>query len=422
MLKKIAIRFFIIVLVLSQYSLYAKEKETEDYYDDYERFVKVVNVILEKYVDEPGLKGLLHDAYKGMLRGLDPYSQFFEPEELEDLKIETEGEFEGIGIEVVIKNGVLTVITPLIDSPAIRAGILAGDVVIKINNKSTENMTIREVIKELRGKLDTEVTLTVIHNGETNPVDITIKRAKVQVKSVRGARIVDYDSMIGYLAITNFQDHTVEDFNTAINELKKQGMKSLVLDLRFNPGGLLNIATEIADMFLENGIIVSTKGRDKSQDVIYKAHKAAVLGKYPLIVLINNGSASAAEIVAGAIKDNKRGILLGSRTFGKGSVQRLLPIEDGKSALKLTTARYYTPSGLSIHEKGIEPDIKIELSFPEIKALHEHLTLTLVNPDIHGNVDNKKEVGIGVSEKFVDKQLEYAINILKGIQIYTNNI
>lgn len=419
MLKRITIWFFIIALVSNQYILYAKEKETGDYYDDYERFVKVVNVILEKYVDEPDLKDLFHNAYKGMLRGLDPYSQFFDPEDMEDLKIETEGEFEGIGIEVVIKNGVLTVITPLIDSPAIHAGILAGDIIIKINNKSTENMTIREVIKELRGKLDTEVTLTVIHNdGETNPVDITIKRAKVQVKSVRGARIVDHDSMIGYVAITNFQDHTVEDFNTAINELKKQGMKSLILDLRFNPGGLLNIAVEIADMFLEKGVIVSTKGRDKSQDVVYNAHKGATLGEYSLIVLINNGSASASEIVAGAIKDNKRGMLLGGRTFGKGSVQSLLPIEDGKSALKLTTARYYTPSGLSIHEKGIEPDIKIDLSFPEIKALHEHLTLA--NADIHGNIDNKKEAGIGTPEKFVDKQLEYAINILKGVQLYTN--
>ena len=403
-----------LVIVISALPVCANDKETEGHYDHYERFVKVVNIIMNKYVDKIDLDELFNHAYKGMLTGLDPYSQFFDSEELADLKVETEGEFDGLGIEVVIKKGVLIVITPIVDSPAMRAGILAGDIVVKIDGEITENMSFRDVIKALRGKPGSVVTLTVLHKDKFKTQDIVVKRAKIQVKSIRGARIVDDEANIGYLSITNFQDHTVEDFRMAVKKLKEAGMESLVLDLRFNPGGLLNIAIDVSDEFLNKGVIVSTKGRETSQNVVYNAHKRGLLVKEPVVVLINNGSASASEIVAGAIRDNDRGVLLGTKTFGKGSVQSLLPIDNGDSALKLTTARYYTPSGVSIHEKGIEPDFKVDLSFEEVKELHENLAI--VNADIIS--DNAGSVTL--AEGFVDKQLENAISILKGVEIFTD--
>ncbi len=403
-----------LVLLVSTFTVHADEKKTEDHYEDYERFVKVVKIIMDKYVDEIDMKELFTNSYKGMLAGLDPYSQFFDAEDLEDLKVETEGEFEGLGIEVVVRKGVLTVITPIVDSPAMRAGILAGDIIVKIDGKITENMTFRDVVKELRGEPGSEVTLTVLHKDIFESENIVVKRAKIQVKSVRGARIVDENAKVGYLSITNFQDHTVENFKTEIKKLKELGMQSLVLDLRFNPGGLLNIAVEISDEFLDKGVIVSTKGRDASQNIVYNARKKGVLLKEPVVVLVNNGSASASEIVAGAIKDNNRGLLLGTKTFGKGSVQSLLPIDDGDSALKLTTARYYTPSGKSIHEKGIKPDVEVDLSFKEAKELHENLAV------VNAAVITDNGVKVEVAEGFVDKQLESAINILKGVEIFSN--
>ena len=239
----------------------------ESVYEEYEAFVKVVKELQDKYVDEIKINTILVNAYRGMLSGLDPYSQYFSPEDMEDLKIETEGEFEGLGIEVIVKDGLLTVITPLLDSPAFKAGILVGDRIIKIDGESTENMTIRDAVKKLRGKLGTKITLTVVHEGDTSPSDITIERAKIHVKSIRGARMVDNDYNVGYLAVTNFQEHTVRDMDAAIQDLLKKGMKCLVLDLRFNPGGLLNVAVDMADKFLDHGVIVSTKGKRQDAEL-----------------------------------------------------------------------------------------------------------------------------------------------------------
>ncbi|WKZ20231.1 MAG: S41 family peptidase [Candidatus Jettenia sp. CY-1] len=405
-----------------------KAKETkEDIYEEFEEFIKVIKELQDKYVDEINVNTILTNAYRGMLSGLDPYSQYFSSEELEDLKIETEGEFEGLGIEVIIREGLLTVITPIIDSPAFKAGILVGDRIIKIDGEFTENMSVRDAVKKLRGKLGTTITLTVVHEGDTVPVDITMERATIHVKSIRGTRIVDDDYKIGYLAVTNFQENTTKDMDIAVQDLLKKGMKSLILDLRFNPGGLLNIAVDMADKFLERGLIVSTKGRDTTQNYTYRARKQGTYPKFPLVVLVNNGSASASEIVAGAIKDHKRGLLLGIKTFGKGSVQSLIPVWDGKTALKLTTARYYTPSGVCIHEKGIEPHIKVPLSFAETKALHEHLSMidrdTKTNEVREGESKGKEIVPQGSSVRkekspYIDVQLERAIDILKGIEVY----
>jgi len=354
----------IFIFSLSPCYLYAQKEEKLDpniFYQDFEEFISIIKEIQDKYVDEVGLRALLMNAYKGMLAGLDPHSQFIDSANLEELMIETEGEFDGLGIEVIIKDGFLMVLTPIVDSPAFRAGVYIGDIIIKIDGKSTKNISIRDAIEMLRGKTHTEVTLTVVHEGESEPVDITIERAKIHLNSTRGTRIVDEGGKIGYVAITSFQTNTTVDLDAAVKELENQGMESLILDLRFNPGGLLNIAVDMADKFIKKGLIVSTKGRHKSQLREYKAHRSKTYKNFSLIILVNNGSASAAEIVAGAVKDHKRGLLLGTKTFGKGSVQSLIPIENKKSALKLTTAKYYTPSGTLIDGIGIEPDIKVDL-------------------------------------------------------------
>ncbi|GAX61764.1 periplasmic protease [Candidatus Scalindua japonica] len=397
------------------YLLAQKEEKIDPdvFFQDFEEFISIIKEIQNKYVDEVGLRTLLMNAYKGMLAGLDPYSQFIDSQNLKELKIETEGEFDGLGIEVVIKNGFLTVLTPIVDSPAFHAGVYIGDVIIKIDGKSTKNISIPEAIEMLRGKTHTKVTITVVREGESEPVDITIERAKIHLNSTRGTRIVDEEGKIGYIAVTSFQDNTIDDLDVAVKELQKQGMESLVLDLRFNPGGLLNIAVGMADKFIKKGLIVSTKGRHKSQHHEYKAHRSKTYKKFPLIILVNNGSASASEIVAGAVKDHKRGLLLGTKTFGKGSVQSLIPITNKNSALKLTTAKYYTPSGTLIDGIGIEPDIKVDLTQEEVRGLHRHLAR--VNAADIRTKNGKEPIETNdEKEKFVDAQLARAINILKS--------
>ncbi len=427
-MSKIKSFFKILLIVIFIFSLapcylHAQKEEKLDpdmFYQDFEEFISIIKEIQNKYVDEVGLRTLLMNAYNGMLAGLDPYSQFIDPDDLEELKIETEGEFDGLGIEVIIKDGFLRVLTPIVDSPAFRAGVYIGDVIIKIDGKSTKNIVIREAIEMLRGKTNTEVTLTVIHEGESESVDITIERAKIHLNSIRGARIVDKEGKIGYIAITSFQDNTINDLDAAVEELENQGMESLVLDLRFNPGGLLNIAVDMADKFIKKGLIVSTKGRHKSQYHEYKAHRSKTYKNFPLVILVNNGSASASEIVAGAVKDHRRGLLLGTKTYGKGSVQSLIPIQNKKSALKLTTAKYYTPAGTMIHGVGIEPDIKVELTRKDVKGLHRHLARVNAADLRTKNGEEPLEINDD-KEKFVDMQLSRAIDVLKGISVYSKN-
>ena len=413
----------IILFSLTPCGLHAQtEKETapDVYYQDFEEFITIIKEIQNKYVDVVDLRTLLRSGYTGMLGSLDPYSQYIDSKHLEELRIETGGVFEGLGIEVIVKDGILTVLTPIVDSPAFRAGVFIGDKIIEIDGKSTRNVTIREAVEILRGEPNTKVTLTVLHEGERDPVDITIERAKIQIKSTRGTRIIDKESKIGYVAITGFQDNTITDLDASIEELEKQGMEALILDLRFNPGGLLNIAVDMSDKFIKKGVIVSTKGRHKSQEHEYKAHKSGTYKNFPLIILVNNGSASASEIVAGAVKDHNRGLLLGTKTFGKGSVQSLIPIENKDTALKLTTAKYYTPSGTLIDGVGIEPDIKVNLTKKEINELHKNLTIANAT-DIR--TKDRKEPSRDIEDsddegKFVDVQLSRALDVLKGIRVY----
>ncbi len=394
----------IITLLLFLSPFCPAEEEYDEHYRNYEELVRVVKLIQEKYVKEIKLKDLFQGAYRGMLDSLDPYSQFFGPEELEELKVETEGKFGGLGIEVIARDGVLYVITPILGSPAFKAGVMVGDRIIKIEKMSTENMSLRAAIKHLRGEPNTSVTITVIHQGETEPVDITIVRDIIQVHSIRGARFVDEEAKIGYIALTSFQDNTLEDLDKTFNDLLSKGMNSLILDLRFNPGGLLNMAVSVADRFLSQGVIVSTKGREEEQNQVYLATEGGTYPDIPLIVLLNNGSASASEIVAGAIRDHKRGLLVGTKTFGKGSVQSLIGVEEEHCALKITTALYYTPSGQSIDRIGVKPDVVVDLTPAETKLLHEHLNRINVLAPMGEQPPQ---------ERFVDLQLQRAIEIIK---------
>lgn len=384
-------------------------QQTSDFiYKEFEEFVKVIKALQEKYVEELDINTIFTNAYRGMMSELDPFSQYISPEELEELKIETEGEFEGLGIEVIVRHGLITVITPILDSPAFKAGILVGDRILKVDGIPTKDIAIRETVKLLRGKPGTTTTLTVLHEGESMPVDITIQRAKIHVNSIRDVKMVDETEKIGYLALINFQENTVDDLDKTVKELLKQGMEGLILDLRFNPGGLLSAAVGVSDRFLKKGVIVSTRGRGPDQNILYRARRSGSYPDFPLVVLVNNGSASASEIVAGAIKDNKRGLLVGMKTFGKGSVQSLVPIREGNAALKLTTAKYYTPSGECIHEKGIEPDIEIQLDFSQMRELQVELSAAKIGRKA---ADKEKEPPL-----FKDLQLEKAIEVIKGME------
>jgi carboxyl-terminal processing protease len=404
-----------LAIILTHGSLLPAEelaKEQDDYYKNYEELVRVVRLIKDKYVDDVEFTQLLTGAYRGMLQELDPYSQYIGPGEMEDLRIETEGEFGGLGIEVIVQDGILTVITPILNSPAFKAGVMAGDKIIRIEDESAERITLREAIEKLRGEPGTEVTITVLHPGEVEPADVTIERDIVQLISVRGIKILDDEKKIGYVSLTSFQEDTAVELDTAIESLLQEGMTALILDLRFNPGGLLDAAVDVSDRFLIEEVIVTTKGKDISQNHVYHAKKPGTFPDFPLVVLVNKGSASAAEIVAGAIRDNKRGILVGTKTFGKGTVQSLVPVEEGFSAIKLTTAKYYTPSGKLIHNIGIEPDVLVELDNEETKDLHQYLSRLNNVSGAPASESESDETSLE-EEGSADMQLQQALDILR---------
>ena len=351
-----------------------------DLYEHYQTFSRIVTSVKNNYVEDVDTQKLFYGAFSGMLQTLDPHSAFLPPEEKEDLEVETTGEFGGLGIEITLdKHGVLTVITPLEDTPAFRAGVLAADRIIKIEGKSTKGITIRGAVKKLRGPKGSPVKITVLHeNGKLE--DITIIRDIIKPKSIKDPHFVDGKQKIAYLRLTSFQKHSASDLDIAVKELEAKGMKALIIDLRANPGGLLRAAIDVSDRFLAEGVIVSTKGR-KSLPRTHKATKRATYTDFPIAVLISRHSASASEIFAGAVQDHKRGLIVGMRSYGKGSVQSLISLQDGKSAIRLTTAHYYTPSGRLIHrnpnnpdqkEWGIDPDIEVKLTPEEELALWMH--------------------------------------------------
>ena len=332
---------------------------------DYRRMrllTEVMERIQKKYVEKKTPDELLTEAVKGMVSGLDPHSAYLTPEEYKELQIETKGSFSGVGIVISMRDGILTVVSPIEGTPAFKAGVKAGDRIIKIDGKLAKGMRLMDAVKAIRGPKGSKVTLTILRDGLSKLKDITIVRDVIPIKSVRYYLLEDG---YGLIRLASFQENTTDELVQALNTLQEQKvpLKGLVLDLRTNPGGLLTEAVNVADQFLDSGIIVSTRGRDSDNKMVFKATPRMTAGDYPIIILVNQGTASASEIVAGALQDHHRAMILGTQSFGKGSVQSIMPLDD-KGALKLTTARYYTPNGRSIQAKGITPDLVVPFKQP----------------------------------------------------------
>ncbi|MFZ1326485.1 MAG: S41 family peptidase [Candidatus Contendobacter sp.] len=326
--------------------------------DELRTFTAVLDAVKQDYVEPVKDKELLENAIRGLLGNLDPHSAFLDAEAFQDLQIGTSGEFGGLGIELSQKDGFLRVIAPIDDTPAQRAGIRAGDMIIRLDNASVKGMSLTDAIQKMRGKPNTAITLTIVREGVRKPLNIKLIREVIQVRSVNSRLL---EPGFGYVRISQFQAKTAPNLRQSLQDIEKQNkgpLRGMVLDLRNNPGGVLNGAVDVVDEFLEEGDIVQTKGRSNGSDQSFKATPGDVLKGAPIVVLVNGGSASASEIVAGALQDHQRALILGERTFGKGSVQTILPLSNG-TAVKLTTARYYTPNGRSIQAEGIEPDIKL---------------------------------------------------------------
>ena len=321
-------------------------------------FFNVLLLAKSDYVDEVSTKKLLEGAMNGLLRSLDPYSQFLTPEAYEDLKMDTQGEYAGVGIEISVKGGFLHVIAPLDGSPAELAGIKAGDTIIKIDDSPARDISLAEAVKKMRGAVGASVKLTIFREGENKVMEFQVKRDKVKLKSIKEAKLL-HDN-VGYIRISSFQERSAEDFEDALKGLESQGMSGLILDLRNNAGGLLDSAVEVTEKFIAKGkLIVSTKGRSSSKNKSFISQNSHPRRTAPLVLLVDKGSASGSEILAGAIQDYNLGTIVGTKTYGKGSVQSLIPIGDG-SAVRMTTSKYYTPNGRLIHEIGVMPDVVIE--------------------------------------------------------------
>ncbi len=362
-------RLVIIITVLLVLNLvvggHIYSKTDKENYKNFELFTTTIKMIKKYYVDEDKVdtEDLIYDALKGMIQELDPYSQFMDPDVYKEMQIDTTGEFGGLGIEITKREGFITIITPIEGTPAARVGLLPGDRIVRINGELLRAPDLNDVVKVLRGEPGTSVRITVVRGVKLKEFKIT--RDIIKVPSVVDAKILE-DS-IGYIRVVQFQEKTTRNLRARIKELEDQGMQSLVLDLRNNPGGLLKSAFAVAEIFIPSGkTIVSTRGRTMFQTMEYKSQTKKEHKKFPLVILINKGSASASEIVAGAIKDLKRGFLVGEKSYGKGSVQTILPVQGHDNvALRLTTAKYYTPSGISIHDVGIEPHFKVILTIEE---------------------------------------------------------
>ena len=395
-------------------------------YAELQLFTDVLSIVRRSYVEEVPVKDLVYGAIDGMLASLDPHSGFMPPDVYKELKIDTRGEFGGLGIEVTIRDDTLTIVAPMEDTPASRAGLAAGDRILKINELFTKGMEIMEAVRLMRGAPGTEVTIIVMREGFEKPRAFTLKREFIKIKSIKSKMLEDG---FGYVRITQFQERTAADLQRELDALRKQGgnhpLKGLVLDLRNNPGGLLDQAVEVADLFLDKGLIVYTKGREADAQMEFTAKASGTEPGYPMVVIINGGSASAAEIVAGALQDHGRAVILGTQSFGKGSVQTILPLGDD-AGLRLTTARYYTPKGTSIQAKGITPDIEVRQAevkesgdrdqFRE-KDLPNHFdgeqTEKPAKPKDQGEIKPR-----GTEADRSDYQLMRALDLLKGWQIF----
>jgi carboxyl-terminal processing protease len=399
----------------------AAESETALPLEDLKTFTEIFGRIKQDYVEPVSDKKLLEDAIKGMLSGLDPHSAYLLSEEYQELKEGTTGQFGGLGIEVSMENGYVKVVSPIDDTPAQRAGVKAGDLIIRLDDKPVKGMTLADAVKIMRGAAGSKILLTIVREGSETPLKISLTRDIIKAKSVKSKTL---EKNYGYVRISSFQSGTGDSLKEALASLKKENggaLKGLVLDLRNNPGGVLNAAVDVSDAFIRNGLIVYTKGRIPNSEMRFNAAPDDLIDDAPIVVLINSGSASASEIVAGALQDSKRAIIMGEKSFGKGSVQTILPTASG-GAVKLTTARYYTPLGRSIQAEGIEPDVA--LASLKLEAVEKSDFQPVKEADLSNHLQNNKEKAAAAKEAEAKDALEakdYALNealtLLKGLSI-----
>ncbi|MDP8212561.1 MAG: S41 family peptidase [Candidatus Zapsychrus exili] len=436
MIKKFFAVFTVLTLLsISTYSYSEAEKDIkDDLYSQIELFSYSLTTIQSDYVEKLSPQELIYGSLKGMLSSLDPHSQFLKPEEYIDLKTETQGKFGGLGIEISVRDGLLTVITPIEDTPAWDAGLKPGDRIVKIEDELTKNITLSEAVKKLRGDPGTEVNITVLREKPFELLEISIIREIIHIQDVKNTQILK--DGVGYIRLVEFREDSAKEFRKALDELKEAGADSLILDLRNNPGGLLNVAIKITEEFVPEGqTIVSTKGRRLSQNTLTISTNKNHLIDWPIVVLINAGSASGSEILAGALKDNKLAVIVGTKSFGKGSVQSVIPLPDG-SGLRLTTSKYFTPSGESIHEKGIEPDIVVEPAViakdekteneKKVEAIFDDIENKNKEEEEEAEAEEAEETEEDISKKAAeikelllgDNQIQTAINILKGLKVF----
>ena len=393
------------------------EAALSETYQQLNLFGEVFERVRAAYVEKPDDNKLVESAINGMLAGLDPHSSYMDPSSLRDIQVQTRGEFGGLGVEVTMEDGLVKVVAPIDDTPAAKAGVMANDIITKIDNEQVRGLTLNQAVEKMRGPVNTKIKLTIMHKGQDKPIEVTIVRDVIRVKSVRSH--ADGDD-VGYIRITQFSEQTTEGLKKAISDLTSQlgsaKIKGFVIDLRNNPGGLLDQAISVSDAFLDKGEIVSTRGRNAEETQRFNAHAGDLAKGKPVIVLINGGSASASEIVAGALQDQKRATLVGTRSFGKGSVQTIMPLGADSGALRLTTARYFTPSGRSIQAKGIEPDIKVLQEVPsDLKARTDAESEASLRG--HLKAEGSEELG---SQSYVptdekdDRALNEAFDLLRG--------
>jgi len=393
---------------------------TSDTYRQLNLFGDVFERVRSDYVEKPDDGKLVESAISGMLTGLDPHSSYMDAKSFRDMQVQTRGEFGGLGIEVTMEDGLIKVVSPIDDTPASKAGVMANDIITNLDDEAVQGLTLNQAVEKMRGPVNTKIRLKIIRKGQDNPIEVTLVRDNIRVRSVR-ARTESED--IGYIRITTFNEQTTEGLKREIGNLTTQigadKLKGFIIDMRNNPGGLLEEAVTVSDAFLERGEIVSTRGRNAEETQRRAAHAGDLTKGKPVIVLINGGSASASEIVAGALQDHKRATLVGTRSFGKGSVQTIIPLGSGNGALRLTTARYFTPSGKSIQAKGIVPDIEVLQDVPdELKSR----TDTKGEASLRGHLKSEGDEKTG-SQSYVppdaknDKALKMAADLLHGIKV-----
>ena len=403
------------------------QSNRQETYKQLNLFGDVFQRVQEQYVEEVTDKELIESAISGMLQSLDPHSSYLSAESYKDMQVKTKGTFGGLGIEITMEDGVVKVVSPIDETPAALAGMQSGDLIIGINGESIRGLSINDAVSQLRGPIGSNVTITVVRNKQ-EPFELVIKRDIIKIRSVRHNII----NNVGYIRLTTFSETTTEGMENSIKKIQGElGKKfqGLILDLRNNPGGLLNQSISVSDSFLDRGEIVSTKGRKIGDASRVFAKKGDVINGKPLVVLINSGSASASEIVAGALKDHSRAIIIGTRSFGKGSVQSIIPLP-GNGAMRLTTARYYTPSGVSIQAKGIEPDILVEAGVTNIKdkdskiRREENLrgALDKKEPKANGDLKDKEEPLTKVEKLLQDNQVSRAVDLIRGINLYSKKV